>query len=68
VILTPRQQDVLDFIKGYVDENQYPPTMSEIAAGIGVASKSVAFTHLQALRQKGAIEIGGGPRTLRVVS
>lgn len=65
--LTPRQRDVLDFIESYLEEKKYPPTMAEIAAGIGIASKSVALFHLRALEAKGAIEIGGGPRKLRIV-
>ncbi len=55
--LTPRQTEVLEFIKSYNSENNYPPTRAEIAQKLGFKSANAAEEHLKALARKGAIEI-----------
>ena len=65
--LTPRQQQVFDFIKEYLDQNGMPPTRAEIAAELGFKSPNAAEEHLKALARKGAIEIiPGTSRGIRV--
>ncbi|MBL4606976.1 MAG: transcriptional repressor LexA [Pseudomonadales bacterium] len=53
--LTDRQNDVLEFIKGFSFENGISPTRSEIAIGMGFRSKTAAVDHLKALERKGYI-------------
>lgn len=36
--LTPRQAEVLAFIKSYLDETGYPPTRADIARQLGFKS------------------------------
>ncbi len=55
--LTPRQTEVLDFIKSYLDETGYPPTRADIANKLGFKSANAAEEHLKALARKGAIEM-----------
>lgn len=65
--LTPRQRQILDWIRSFVDARGMPPTRAEIAAGLGFASPSSAEDHLQALAKKGALEIvPGAARGLRL--
>src|SRR5271169_663367 len=65
--LTPRQRQILDWIRGFIDARGMPPTRAEIAAGLGFASPSSAEDHLQALAKKGALEIvAGAARGLRL--
>src|SRR5689334_4142633 len=65
--LTPRQRQILDWIRGYIDARGMPPTRAEIAAGLGFSTASSAEDHLQALARKGAVElIPGASRGLRV--
>lgn len=52
--LTKRQNEVLEFIKAYMEENQYPPTVREIAADFDISVRA-AFDHLRALQKKHAI-------------
>lgn len=66
--LTDSQRDMLMFIEAFVAEKKYPPSMQEIADGLGIASRSTVFDQLMRLKRKGYIEIDGGPRTLRVVA
>ena len=55
--LTPRQAQVLDFIKSYIDETGYPPTRADIANELGFKSANASEEHLKALARKGAIEM-----------
>lgn len=53
--MTPRQQQILDFIKQFIAENEYPPTNLEIRQHTGLSSSSTVCLHLQALRFLGKI-------------
>lgn len=58
--LTARQEEILAYIKDYLQETGYPPTRSEIAQKMGYRSPNAAEEHLRALARKGAIEIQPG--------
>ncbi|HSV20938.1 MAG TPA: hypothetical protein VLR71_21175, partial [Casimicrobiaceae bacterium] len=65
--LTARQQQILDWIRGYLQEHGMPPTRADIAAGLGFSTASSAEDHLQALARKGALElVPGASRGLRI--
>lgn len=65
--MTPRQQQIYDFIVAYIEENLYPPTILEIGEGVGLASKSSVFNHLLAMQNKGYIEVkNNSPRAIKV--
>lgn len=55
--LTPRQRQILDFIKDQLDESGMPPTRAEIAQALGFKSANAAEEHLRALHRKGVIEL-----------
>lgn len=50
--LTARQREVLDFIRHFMSQAGYPPTVREIGAHFGFVPRSV-FDHLKALERKG---------------
>jgi len=54
--LTKRQDEILTFIKEYVVNNGYPPTVREICTAIGVSSPATVHAHLQNLENKGMIK------------
>ncbi len=54
--LTDAQNNVLKFIKRYMEHNNLPPTYEEIADNFGFKSKNSVETHLQALEKKGVIK------------
>lgn len=53
--LSKRQQDILEFIKGEVQEKGYPPSVREIGEAVGLASSSTVHGHLARLEKKGFI-------------
>lgn len=65
--LTPRQSEILAFIKRCLEDNGYPPTRAEIAQQLGFKSPNAAEEHLKALARKGAIEMTpGASRGIRI--
>ena len=43
--LTPRQTEILAFIKRCLEDNGYPPTRAEIAQELGFKSPNAADAH-----------------------
>lgn len=62
VKLTPRQQEVLDFLRDYVVKHQHrrSPTYKEIADHFGFKSDTAAYEHVQVLARKGKVAIDRG--------
>lgn len=66
--LTPRQQEILDFIKNSLEVLGAPPTRAEIAQAFGFASPNAAEEHIKALAKKGVINLEpGSARGIRLV-
>jgi repressor LexA len=53
--LTKRQQEIFDFVKQYVGEHGYPPTVRDIGKAIGLASSSTVHAHLANLERLGLL-------------
>ncbi len=53
VVLTDRQQQVLDFIGESIHARGYPPTLREIGEKMGIRSTNGVNDHLKALEKKG---------------
>ena len=54
-MLTPRQRDLLAFICRYQDEHQISPNYSEMAAALGLASKSGVNRIVKGLVERGFV-------------
>ncbi len=66
--LTPRQSEILAFIRNSLEVFSVPPTRAEIASAFGFASANAAEDHLRALARKGAITLeSGSARGIRLV-
>ena len=69
--LSARQQRILQFLKDFIDEKNYPPSIRDIQQGCAVSSTSVVDYNLKKLEEKGhirrdrevsrAIELLGAP-------
>jgi repressor LexA len=53
--LTKRQQEIFDFVKRYVSEHGYPPTVRDIGKAIGLTSSSTVHAHLGNLEKLGLL-------------
>lgn len=53
--LTPRQRQILKYIKSQVHQKGYPPSVREIGEAVGLSSSSTVHGHLGKLEDKGYI-------------
>lgn len=65
--LTKRQEEVLQYILDYSEENGFPPSIREIGDRCVITSLRGVTVHLDALQRKGYIERGKQPRSIKVV-
>ena len=66
--LTNRQKDVLDYIKKYIVEHGFPPSIREIGAALDLSSPATVHTHLNNLVKNGYLKKTDSKfRTLEVV-
>ncbi|NDF04788.1 MAG: transcriptional repressor LexA, partial [Betaproteobacteria bacterium] len=67
-LLTPRQQEILQFIQSHLRQTGFPPTRAEICKALGFRSPNAAEEHLKALERKGAIQLtAGASRGIRLL-
>jgi repressor LexA len=65
--LTSRQREVLEFIRKFMTQEGYPPTVREIGAHFGFVPRSV-FDHLKALERKGYLRrVASKSRSLQIL-
>ena len=53
--LSERQQRILNFLKEYIGDRGYPPSMREIGAAAGISSTSVVSYNLNRMEESGYI-------------
>jgi repressor LexA len=53
--LTKRQQEIFDYVKQYVSDHGYPPTVRDIGKAIGLTSSSTVHAHLANLEKLGLL-------------
>ncbi len=58
--LTDRQREIVEFIKSFIAENGYPPSVREIRDGVGVLSTSTVHLELTEIETVGVIRRAGG--------
>lgn len=56
--LTPRQRQVLDFLKAYRLARGFVPSLAEVDAALGLGGPAGAHHHLRALEKKGYVRRG----------
>ena len=54
-LLSPKRQQILDFIATFVGAKDYAPLVRDIAEGFGISSSSMAQYHLNVLERGGYI-------------
>lgn len=65
--ISPKQKEILDFVKKQISKNGFPPTVREICDAVGLSSTSTVHSHLAALEKKGYIKHDPAkPRTIEI--
>ena len=66
--LTKRQNDVLKFLKKYIADHGYPPTIREICEGVNLSSPATVFVHIKNLEKNGFVKSSNNKfRTLELL-
>lgn len=66
--LTKKQNEVLNFIQDFQEENGVTPTYREIMNGLGLTSPASVAEHIDNLVAKGALEkVPGEARSLKIL-
>jgi repressor LexA len=55
--LTPAQDRVYRFVKGYIDQHGYAPSYEEIRSSLGFQSLNAVFKHLKQIEERGYLRI-----------
>jgi repressor LexA len=55
--LTRSQLKTLEFIRSFIAKHNYAPTNDQIATGIDISSRGVAYRNVKALREAGFIDL-----------
>ena len=58
--LTKKQSETLECIRSFLGANNYAPSYRDIMKGMGIKSPATAYTHVQALKEKGYITLRNG--------
>ena len=53
--LSPKQQQIYDFIVSFTSEQGYPPSIREICAAVGLSSPSSVHAHIKKLSELGYV-------------
>ena len=54
-MVTERQRAILEYLRAFVDEHGYPPTVREIGEAVGLRSPSTVHAHLAQLERAGLL-------------
>ena len=66
--LSPKQQQIYDYILSFSQEHGYPPSVREIAQAVDLRSPSTVHFHLKGLREAGLISQAEGKTRAITVS
>src|SRR4030043_478882 len=68
-VLTPTQQKVITFLKYFLREKGFPPTLREIASHFGLKGPKAPQKTLNILERKGYIrKVPGGSRAIEILN
>jgi repressor LexA len=56
--LTKRQARVLEYVRGFIDEQGHCPSFEEIGLGVGLSSLATIHKHISTLEEKGYLKRG----------
>ena len=66
--ITPKQQEILDYLKSEIINRGYPPAVREICEAVGLRSTSSVHSHLESLERNGYIRRDPSkPRAIEIV-
>ena len=62
-VLTRRQREIFNFLRDNADRFVYPPSLDQLCAALGMASRGSLYKHIMALIKAGLVEPFTGHKT-----
>lgn len=66
--LNQKQQEIFDYIKRYVDERGFPPSIREVCKAAGFSSPRAGQKYLESLEEQGYIQRENKPRGIKLLA
>lgn len=67
MILNQKQQEVFQYIKKYINERGFPPSIREVCKAAGFSSPRAGQKYLEALEEQGYIQRENTPRGIKLL-
>ncbi len=58
--MTPKEHQILEFIRGFISKHRYSPTIAETAKGINANSRGTVYRYIEQLSQAGHLILNEG--------
>ena len=68
MILNQKQQEVFDYVKKYIDDRGFPPSIREVCRAAGFSSPRAGQKYLEALEAQGYIQRENTPRGIKLLA
>lgn len=68
MILNQKQQEIFDYIKRYVEERGFPPSIREVCKAAGFSSPRAGQKYLESLEEQGYIQRENKPRGIKLLA
>lgn len=67
-MLNHKQKEIFEYIKRYINERGFPPSIREVCKAAGFASPRAGQKYLEALEEKGYIQRENKPRGIKLLA
>ena len=68
MILNQKQQEVFDYVKKYIEDRGFPPSIREVCRAAGFSSPRAGQKYLEALEAQGYIQRENTPRGIKLLA
>jgi len=68
MILNQKQQEIFEYIKRYVEERGFPPSIREVCKAAGFSSPRAGQKYLESLEEQGYIQRENKPRGIKLLA
>jgi repressor LexA len=68
MILNQKQQQIFEYIKSYVNDKGFPPSIREVCKAAGFSSPRAGQKYLESLEEQGYIQRENKPRGIKLLS
>jgi len=68
MMLNPKQKEIFDYVKTYIEDKGFPPSIREVCRAAGFSSPRAGQKYLEALETQGYIQRENKPRGIKLLA